>query len=258
MSLHGRKKASTGWLSSINPVFKLAAVLPPLAILPFLRDIEKPAAMAVLAAILLLSAASLSWRNMLLSSAVVVLFGSWTTIVFSVLARSELVAHTPVVFDGWITLHAGSIQIGAATTMRLVAIGLVALLGSLGTTTSELISALTRQCCIPYRFAYGAVAAAQFVPRYRQDLMTMKAAQRTRGVVEPPGPAGYCRRMGRSLVPLLAGGARYAERLSLSMDARGFGAHHRRTERQPAVVRTRDIVYVIATWAVVVTIMILL
>lgn len=258
MRPHSSQKASAGWLSSINPVFKLAAVLPPLAILPFLRDIDRPAAMTVLAAILLLSAVSLRWRTLLLSIAVVVLFGTWTTLVFSVLARPELVAHTPVVFDGWITLHAGSIQIGAATTVRLIAIGLVALLGSLGTTTSELISALTRQCRIPYRFAYGAVAAAQFVPRYRQDLITMKAAQRARGVIESPGPVGYSRRIARSLVPLLAGGARYAERLSLSMDARGFGAHQRRTERQPAVVHTQDIIYVIAAWAVVGSIMILL
>lgn len=242
---------SGGWLSTINPVAKLAAVLPPVFLVMFTRDVATPAVLAAAAAVAVLTGARVTGRVVATGVGVVVLLGLWTAALFALLVREDLVAHTPIVVDGWVTVRAGAVSIGVATALRMVAAMLLALLGSLGTTTDQLASALVNQCRVPYRFAYGTVAAVQFVPHYRADLATLRAAHRARGIIDPPGLLGYLRRTGRGLVPLLAGGARRAERLSMAMDARGFGAFDRRSDRRPAVLRARDGVFVLVTWVLV-------
>lgn len=239
-----------GWLATINPVAKLVATLPPLAVLLFTRDIATPAVVAWFALVAILSGVPLRLRALLAGATAILLVGAWTTLVFAMLTRSDLVKDSPIIIDGWITLRAAAVHTGISTAVRLAAMMILALLGSLGTTIYQLASALVRQCRIPYRFAYGVLAAMQFVPRYREDILTLRAAQRARGIIDPPGLLGYSRRTGRSIVPLLAAGARYAQRLSHAMDARGFGAHPSRSDRHPTAIRSRDIVFVAAVWLV--------
>ncbi|MGB4777935.1 energy-coupling factor transporter transmembrane component T [Microbacterium sp.] len=238
-----------GWLTTINPLVKLTATLPPLLAVLFTRDMFTPAVIATLAFVVLLTGLRVRLRVVLVGKAIILLVGAWTAFPFALLVRADVVADTPVVIDGWITLRAGAIKIGAATALRLIAVSALALLGSAGTTIARLNRALVRQLHIPYRFAHGALAAARFAPRYREDLVTLRAAHRARGIIDPRGPVGFARRTARSTIPLLAGGARYAERLSLAMDARGFGAHPTRSDRHPAVIRTRDLVFVAGSWA---------
>lgn len=237
-----------GWLTTINPLMKLAATFPALVLLFFTRDLFTPAAIAVLAVAVLLTGLRIRPRTLIVGAVVVLVVGVWTTFLFALLTRADLVADTPIVLEGWITLRAGALEVGAATALRLIAVSMLALLGSAGTTIASLNSALVRQLRIPYRFAHGALAAARFAPRYRDDLITLRAAHRARGIIDPRGPVGFFRRTGRAAIPLLAGGARYAERLSLAMDARGFGAHPRRSDRHPALVRGRDLVCLLGSW----------
>ncbi|SJM58130.1 energy-coupling factor transporter transmembrane protein EcfT [Gulosibacter sp. 10] len=237
-----------GWLTAINPLVKLAATLPPLILVFFTRDVATPASITVLALVVLLSGLRIRARTLLVGALAVLIVGAWTALLFALLVRPELVSSTPIVFDGWVTLRAGALEIGTATALRLIAVSMLALLGSAGTTIAGLSSALVRQLRIPYRFAHGALAAARFAPRYRDDLVTLRAAHRARGIIDPRGPVGFLRRSSRSAIPLLAGGARYAERLSLAMDARGFGAHPTRTDRHPVLMRRRDVVFLILFW----------
>lgn len=237
-----------GWLTTINPLVKLAATFPTLMLLFFTRDIFTPTLVAVLALILLLSGLRVRTRTLSIAAAIMLIVGAWTALLFALLSRAELTADTPIVFEGWVTLRAGALKVGVATALRLIAVSLLALLGSAGTTIAGLNSALVRQLRVPYRFAHGTLAAARFVPRYRDDLVNLRAAHRARGIIDPRGPVGFFRRSSRSIIPLLAGGARYAERLSLSMDARGFGAHPSRSDRHPAILRARDLGFLVGTW----------
>lgn len=238
-----------GRLSTINPLIKLAATFPPLVFVLFVRDTATPALIAVGAAVVILAGTRVRVRTVVIAAAVVLFLGAWTTLLFALLARRELVADSPVVVDGWITLHADALDLGAATALRLIAIIMLALLGSAGTTTAGLSSALVRQLHVPYRYVHSAMAAARFAPRYRDDLRTLRAAHRARGITDPAGPVGFVRRTRRSTIPLLAGGARYAERLSLAMDARGFGAYPHRSDRHPATLRARDGLFLLGVWA---------
>lgn len=244
--MSGSAGCAAGWLASVNPVVKIAATLVPLAVVLFTRDVATPGLVAAAAAVALVSGVRVRPRTALVAAGVALLVVAWTAAFFALLVRPELVAGTPAVVRT--PLRAGALQIGLATALRLAAVVALALLGSAGTATDRLASALVLQCRVPYRFAYGTVATLRFVPRYRQDVVTLRAAHRARGIIDPPGPVGYLRRSGRSLVPLLAGGVRHAERLSLAMDARGFGAFPRRTDRHPTRVGTRDWTFLAAVW----------
>lgn len=240
---------SRGWLAAINPLIKLAATFSALMLVLFARDVATPAVIIVVAGAVLLTGMRIRVRVLLLGAAVVLLVGAWTTLLFALLTRADLVADTPIVLDGWIVLRAGAVETATATALRLIAVSMLALLGSAGTSIPDLNSALVRQLRIPYCFAHGALAAAWFAPRYREDLATLRAAHHARGIIDPPGPIGFFRRATRSTIPLLAGGARYAERLSRAMDARGFGAHPTRSDRRPARVRARDLKFLLGAWA---------
>jgi energy-coupling factor transport system permease protein len=105
---------------------------------------------------------------------------------------------------------------------RVMAIASVGLVFVLTTTPTRLADALVQQARVPERFAYGALAAYQAVPRFLADLTTLRTARRLRGLREwHPW----------ILVGLLVRAIRHADQLALAMDARGFGGGPRTTYR---------------------------
>jgi energy-coupling factor transporter transmembrane protein EcfT len=107
---------------------------------------------------------------------------------------------------------AGGIGLG----LRLVAIGSVGAVFVLTTDSTRLVDALVRQAHVSSRFAYGALAAYQAVPRFGEDLTTLRQARRLRGLRGGWHP--------RLLVSLLVLAIRHGDRVALAMDARAFGS----------------------------------
>ena len=77
-------------------------------------------------------------------------------------------------------------------------------------------SRLTKKARLSPRFAYGALAAYQSIPRFAEDLSTLRQARRIRGLRGGWHP--------RLLVGLLVLAIRHGDRMALSMDARAFGS----------------------------------
>ncbi|NJD28664.1 MAG: energy-coupling factor transporter transmembrane protein EcfT [Chloroflexi bacterium] len=98
---------------------------------------------------------------------------------------------------------------------RIGAIVAVGAVFALTTDPTRLVDALVQQGRISPRFAYGALAAYQAVPRLADDLATLRAARRLRGLREWHP---------RILVGLLVRAIRRADQLAIAMDARGFGS----------------------------------
>ncbi len=105
---------------------------------------------------------------------------------------------------------------GAAIALRVLAIASVGVVFGLTTTATGLVDSLVQQARIPARFGYGALAAFQAIPRFADDLITLRQARRIRGL-----RAGWHPRL---LVGLLVLAIRHGSRLALSMDARAFGS----------------------------------
>ena len=109
---------------------------------------------------------------------------------------------------------------------RVLAIVSVGAVFAQTTDPTRLVDALVQQGRLPARFAYGALAAYQAVPRLGEDLGTLRQARRIRGLRGGWHP--------RLLVGLLVRAIRHADQLALAMDARAFDSGPRSTYRPVA------------------------
>lgn len=239
-----------GFLAALNPLAKLAAVIPATVLLVFVRDLATPLVFLALAYVVLIAGAAPTRR---LAAILLVAVPVGIAIIgcgFSLWADASRVDTTPVVLQiGEWRLFAGALAIGFATALRLGAIIALALLAGITTTGSDLVRATVQQLRVPYRIGYTALAAFRFVPRFAHELDVIRQAHRVRGAHGGRGPIAAVRRGIGYVVPLLAGAIRHAERVALAMDARAFGAHPDRTERYDVPFRIRDTVFVVAFWA---------
>ena len=238
------------FLYGLNPLAKVAAVLPAILLLVFVRDLATPAVFLVASYLVLLVGARLSRSALLLLFVAVPVGLAVIGLGFSVWVDPGLVSGTPALVHvgGW-ALHAGALEIGFATALRLGAILALALIGGLTTTGPDLVRASVQQLRVPYRIGYTALAAFRFVPRFRYELGVIRAAHRVRGHHGGRGPFARLARGWGYIVPLLAGAIRHAERVALAMDSRAFGAHPTRTERHLVPWRVRDTVFVVVAVA---------
>lgn len=239
------------FLHHLNPLAKVAAVVPAWVALLFTREVLTPLVLLVAAIVVLLAGARLRRATvaaLLLGVPVVVLamavsFGFWTD-------PSRVSDRTVLFSIGAFDYTAGALAVGFATALRLTALVALALIGGLTTTGPDLARALVAQLRIPYRIGYTAVAAYRFVPRFGAELALIRQAQRVRGVAPGRGPVAAVRRAFAAVVPLLASSIRHADRMALAMESRAFGAHPTRTERVPSRWRLRDTAFTLAGWLV--------
>lgn len=247
-----------GFLSRLNPLAKIAAVVPAWIALLVTRDAMVSLLLLLLAVLLLLAGGRLRRRALVLLLVGVPAAVLLMTLGFALWADPGRVAGTGVVVSaGPLLLTTGALLIGLTTSLRLAALLTLGLIGGLTTSGPELARALTAQLRIPYRFAYTAVAAYRFVPRSAAELTLIRQALRIRGVAPGRGPVAAGRRMLSGIVPLLASSIRHADRVALAMESRAFGAHPRRTERVPPRWRSADTMFTAAGWAVTAAVLVL-
>lgn len=239
------------FLHRLNPLSKIAAPLPAMALLLFTRDVATPLIFCVIALVLLLAGARLQGRAIVLLLVGVPVIVGVMSVSFGVWADASLVGDSAVIAAvDPVRFTVGAWLIGLATALRLVAIVVLALIGGLTTTGPDLVRSLVQQLRVPYRLGYTALAAFRFVPRFGHELEVIRQAHRVRGISDGRGPIAWVARTAGYVVPLLAGAIRHAERVALAMDSRAFGAHPTRTERYTIAFRLRDWLFIVAFWAI--------
>ena len=134
---------------------------------------------------------------------------------------------------------------GAGLAARVIAITAVGVVFAQTTDSTRLVDSLVQQGRAPERFAYGALAAYQAIPRLADHLTSLRQARRIRGLRGSWHP--------RLLVGLLVLAIRHGDRLALAMDARAFGSGPRSRYRvvrwswlDPALVAGAGAVLVVA------------
>jgi len=154
-------------------------------------------------------------------------------------------ASTELVRLGPVRLTWEAAAAAAALGARVLAIVSVGAVFAQTTDPTRLADALVQQARLPARFAYGALAAYQAVPRLGEDLLTLRQARRIRGL------RGWHPRL---LLGLLVRAIRHADQLALAMDARAFGSGPR-TFFRPIRWGWRDLVIgiggLVAVWLAV-------
>lgn len=239
-----------GDLRSYNPLVKVLGPVPVMVYVVTTRDLLTPALVALGAFAVLAGMGRLRPRVLAAIAGGAVVLCAVMTFSFGLLTDPALVEGTALLATvGTFEVRSGALAVGLATAVRTVALMMLVLLGGLTTSGAELVRALTQQLHLPYRVGYAALAALRFVPRFGHELEVIRGAHRVRGVAPGRGPVVAVRRQAGYVVPLLAGGIRHAERVSLAMDARGFGAHPTRTERTAVPFGARDVVLLLSFWA---------
>jgi energy-coupling factor transport system permease protein len=215
--LEVEERALDSPLGQTSPLLKLAIALGWLIALAFSYDVRPAAVVALAAVVAGLSIGRLAPGR--LASGVAPLWavavGIGLTNMLLAAANTDP-ASTLVAVIGPLHLTwegvAGGIGVGA----RVVAVVAVGVVFGQTTDPTRLVDSLVQQGRAPERFAYGALAAYQAIPRLAGQLGTLREARRIRGL-----RSGWHPRM---LVALLVLAIRHGDRLALAMDARGFGS----------------------------------
>jgi energy-coupling factor transport system permease protein len=113
------------------------------------------------------------------------------------------------------------------------------------TRIEEFTFALTR-IGIPYKVAFALSLGFRLVPLFYQNLQTIVAAQKSRGVdLETGGIAGKARKYGPILAALISYSLRNADLMAMSLEAKGFGYPGKRTSYLQPEFSWRDGLFIL-------------
>ena len=210
-------------LGRTNPLAKLAIATAWLIGLVLTLDVRPPlilAAVALVAGLLLGRIEPAAYLRRLLPLALAALGIVLANVLFSGRNADPLATELFRVGPWRITQEAAIAAAGLGA--RVAAIVSVGAVFALTTDATRLMDSLVQLARVSPRFAYGALAAYQALPRFADDLTTIRHARRLRDLPEWRP---------RILVSLLVRAIRHADELAIAMDARGFGAGPRTTYR---------------------------
>lgn len=149
---------------------------------------------------------------------------------------------------GPFSIYKEGLFFGLSVSLRLLCVASYSGIFVQTTDPTLLAYSLIRQGRLPYRVAFSMLAAYRFIPFLRGELALIRDAHKIRGGYRE-GFLGRLEKIKRFGIPLLAGGIRHAERLSIAMDARGFSSRRPRTYYKNVTIRYYDWLFAASTLA---------
>lgn len=233
-------------LGRTNPLVKLGIALTWLIGLGLTMDVRPPLILTLVALI-----AGLQLGGISLGALARRIAPLWLAVAGIALANLLFSTHnadplaTELAMIGPLRITQQAVDAAAGLGARVLSIISVGAVFALTTDATYLIDSLVQLARVSPRFAYGTLAAYQAVPRLAEDLGTLRATRRLRGLREWHP---------RLVVGLLVRAIRHADQLAIAMDARGFGTRRRSTYR-PVRWHLLDAVVGIAALAILVAVL---
>ncbi|MET1052256.1 MAG: energy-coupling factor transporter transmembrane component T [Mycetocola sp.] len=131
---------------------------------------------------------------------------------------------------GFVSITEGSLALGLAITLRVLAIGLPSIVLFATTDPTDLADGLSQVLRLPSRFVLGGLAGMRMIGLFIDDWRALGQARRARGV----GDANVLARLGTQAFALLVLAIRRGSKLATAMEARGFGSDQPRTWARPS------------------------
>jgi energy-coupling factor transport system permease protein len=213
-------------LGRTNPLVKLGIALAWLVGLGLTIDVRPPLILVLVAVVAALALGSLDLgvlARRIAPLGLAALGIALTNLLFST-HNPDPLAHE-LARIGPLRITREAVEAAGGLGARVAAIVTVGAVFALTTDATRLIDSLVQLARVPARFAYGVLAAYQAVPRLVDDLGTLRAARRLRGLREWHP---------RLVIGLLVRAIRHADQLAIAMDARGFGSEPRSSYRPVA------------------------
>ncbi|MFT4231110.1 MAG: energy-coupling factor transporter transmembrane component T [Microbacterium sp.] len=213
--------AGRGAVARLNPVAKLGASLVIAVPLVFTID-PVSAGVALLLELPLLLLAGMPVRQLLLRTLPVWIAAPLTGVTIALYG-----APAGEVYVEWFVVRVseGSLLLALATVLRVLAIGLPAVVLFATVDPTDLADGLAQLVRLPARFVLGALAGMRLLGLLADDWRALALARRARGIAD----RGRVRRVLGMAFALLVLSIRRGSTLSVAMEARGFGASPRRT-----------------------------
>ncbi|MET4781421.1 energy-coupling factor transporter transmembrane component T [Glaciihabitans sp. UYNi722] len=223
-------RAST--IARINPVAKLIAALV-IAVALLLSIDWVSALVALVLEALLLPFAGLAARQFWLRTAtlwVAAPLACLTTVLYGKDSGATL-------WDtGLVSITDGSLSLGLAIGLRILAIGLPGIVLFATTDPTDLADGLGQVLRLPARFVLGGLAGLRLVGLFIEDWRYLALARRARGV----GDSNVIARIARQGFSLLVLSVRRGSKLATAMEAKGFGSDRPRTWARPSSFGYRE------------------
>lgn len=224
--------ARAAWLDGVNPVTRIVMAL--LLSVPLFASIDPVSALVAIGLQLLcLPLTGLRIRTLLLRMLPIVVFSPLAGLSMLLYAEPEGAVYWRF---GFAAVSEGSVGLAVSVTLRVVALGLPAILLFGRTDPTELGDALAQVARLPSRFVLGVLAGTRMLGLFLDDWRTMTLARRARGV----GDRGALRRFLSMAFVLLVFAMRRGTKLAMAMEARGFGSGIPRTWARPSRLHPRD------------------
>jgi len=139
-----------------------------------------------------------------------------------------------------INVSDGSIELAIATFLRMLAIGLPAVVLFVTIDPTDLADGLAQVWKLPARFVLGALAGLRLIGLFLDDWRSLELARRARGVAD----TGKLRRFASQAFALFVLSIRRGTKLATAMEARGFGGETKRTWARESRLRWPDAVLI--------------
>jgi energy-coupling factor transport system permease protein len=213
-------------MSRVNPVAKLLAALL-LAIVLVLTIDPVSAGVAVVLELALIPFAGLGWREFWRRTAIVWIAAPLTGLTIVLYGQRSGRVHLE-----WLLVQVtdGSFWLGLATLLRVLAIGLPAVVLFAKVDPTDFGDGLAQVLHLPARFVLGAFAGIRLAGLFADDRRALELARRARGVAD----RGRLRRLAGLAFALFVLSIRRGSALATAMEARGFGSDVRRTWARPS------------------------
>nr|WP_206697302.1 energy-coupling factor transporter transmembrane component T [Microbacterium aquimaris] len=226
----------------MNPVAKLGAALA--IALPLVVTIDPVSALvALLLELPLLLAAGLSPRQFWLRT-----LPLWIAAPASAVTIALYGATSGEIYVEWLFVRVseGSLMLALATFLRVLAIGLPAVVLFVTVDPTDLADGLAQIVHLPARFVLGALAGMRMLGLLADDWRALALARRARGVAD----TGRIRRASGMAFALFVLSIRRGSSLATAMEARAFGAPGPRTWARESRFGIEDVLLVVAGVAI--------
>lgn len=231
-----RRSSRSPFLSSLNPAFRLIGAFA--VSMPMLLSLDWVSASVALSieVVALLCMGFGPWR---------IIRSSWP--IFIGAPGSALAVLLYGKSGGAVWLHWGMIMVtdrsanlALATGIRILAIGIPAIIAVLGIDATDLADSFSQVFHLPDRFVYGGLAGMRLFSVLQDDWTALTASRRSRGL----GDDGTLRSFFPQAFALLVLSIRRSTMLATAMQARGFGGTGPRSHARVSVVGARDGLFV--------------
>lgn len=236
-----RQSSRSPFLASLNPAYRLIGGF--LAALPMLLSLDwlSSGTMLVLEFAVLAVIGITPWRTVR---------STWPVFVGAPFSALAVLLYGKSGGDTWwqwglMRVTDRSAELALATALRILAIGIPAIIAVLGIDVTDLADSFSQILHLPDRFVYGGLAGMRLFSVLQDDWAALSASRRSRGL----GDDNALRAFLPQSFALLVLSIRRSTMLATTMEARGFGGSGPRSHARVSEVHVRDRVFLAACLA---------